>query len=279
MKYNIAGIKIEINYHYQEYFKDNIEKYQISDDEVVDYKIQTTLLDFIEQPIGDVLTTMNSYVIKNKDETIIYALNNNREVKELIRHKNDYHEVYIYMNQNLVFNPSEVEYILIGLMFLEIATKNKLIPIHASAIIYNDDGILFSAPSKTGKSTHAKMWVDYLGATLINDDKPLIKIEDDQIFVYGSPFSGKGKQNSNQKALLKSIIFLKQGLTNQVYDLSKIEIIENLMRNILRPTENQIIDDTFSDIEVLMNKIKFYMIDASMEIDSALNIKNTLYKE
>jgi hypothetical protein len=279
MKYEIAGIKIEINYQYQEYFNNNIEKYQIADDEVVNYKITTKLLDHIELPKGEVLTKMNPYVIKNEDQTIIYALNNNNEVKELIQHKNDFSDVLILINKDIVSNPSDVEYILIGLMFLEIATKNKLIPIHASAIIYNNDGILFSAPSKTGKSTHAKIWVDYLDATLINDDKPLIKIDNNEILIYGSPFSGKGKQNSNQKAILKSIIFLKQGISNKVNLLDKKEIIENLMRNILRPKDEIDLDHLLLDIEVLMDKINFYSIEANMEIDAAINIKNMLYKE
>lgn len=42
---------------------------------------------------------------------------------------------------------------------------------------------MFSAPSGTGKSTHAKLWRDCFGdrVTMINDDKPLIKFREDGI--------------------------------------------------------------------------------------------------
>jgi len=49
---------------------------------------------------------------------------------------------------------------------------------HGSCVAVDGEGYLFTAPSGTGKSTHARLWREYLGerAVMINDDKPFIRI-------------------------------------------------------------------------------------------------------
>ena len=54
---------------------------------------------------------------------------------------------------------------------------------HGSAVAVDGAGYIFTAPSGTGKSTHAKLWCDLLGykAVMVNDDKPLIKITENNV--------------------------------------------------------------------------------------------------
>ena len=49
---------------------------------------------------------------------------------------------------------------------------------HASAVAVDGAAYLFTANSGTGKSTHTRLWREYLGerAVMINDDRPLIRI-------------------------------------------------------------------------------------------------------
>ena len=85
--------------------------------------------------------------------------------------------------------------------------------LHASAVVVDGDAYLFSAPCGTGKSTHASLWLKYLkhkNPYILNDDKPAIRIVNDNIYVYGTPFSGKTDKNKNEKANLKGIAFLEQ---------------------------------------------------------------------
>ena len=278
-KYNIAGIKIELNYHYDDFLKGNIESYLMHEDEACDYEIQVFLRDEIEKPEGSTNSKMNPYIIFGEKQRIIYALNANGDVKELITHSNDYRYTKIEMNPSLLKNPAEVEYVMLGVTFLEIALRCGFLPIHAAAILYRDEAILFSAPSQTGKSTHAKIWVNnFEGAELLNDDKPLLKLVDNQIIVYSSPFSGKTSINQNRHAPLKSIIFLRQGLTNIVSPMTEEGKIENLMRNILRPDDADLWDQVLDKIAKLMHQIPIYQIEATMEIEAAIAVHDMIYK-
>ncbi|MBR6848766.1 MAG: hypothetical protein IKM88_00825, partial [Lachnospiraceae bacterium] len=65
---------------------------------------------------------------------------------------------------------------------------------HGSAIAVDGTGYLFTAKSGTGKSTHTRLWRELLGqrATMINDDKPLIRVNvDGNAVIYGTPWDGK----------------------------------------------------------------------------------------
>ena len=64
---------------------------------------------------------------------------------------------------------------------------------HAAIVSYQGKGYMFLGPSGTGKSTHAGLWLKYIGGTeLANDDNPVVRIDEDGngktvACVYGSP--------------------------------------------------------------------------------------------
>ena len=67
--------------------------------------------------------------------------------------------------------------------------------LHGVAFEANKCGIAFLAKSGVGKSTHARLWKELLKnkMTIINGDKPLVRIIDEKIFAYGSAWAGKEK--------------------------------------------------------------------------------------
>ena len=93
----------------------------------------------------------------------------------------------------------------------EMIDRNVLL-MHGSAISIDGNGVLFVAGSGTGKSTHADIWKKKFKnrVDIINDDKPLIKIKKDAVYVCGTPWSGKKGLNSPQDVLLKAIYKLER---------------------------------------------------------------------
>ena len=66
-----------------------------------------------------------------------------------------------------------------GLMTLPYQT----VAIHSSCIVYKDKAVLFLGESGTGKSTHTRLWREYIhGAVLLNDDSPMIRVEDGKVW-------------------------------------------------------------------------------------------------
>ena len=92
---------------------------------------------------------------------------------------------------------------------------------HCSAIEMDGKAYLFTAPSGTGKSTHVRLWREYFGdkVTVINDDKPLLSVKDEEIRVYGTPYGGKHGLQTNISAPVAAIVILQQSSGNQAEKL------------------------------------------------------------
>lgn len=75
---------------------------------------------------------------------------------------------------------------------------------HGSALALDGKAYLFTAPSGTGKSTHAALWRQVFGTrvTMINDDKPLLRFAPEGVTVFGTPWAGKAHLQTNTSALL-----------------------------------------------------------------------------
>jgi hypothetical protein len=83
-------------------------------------------------------------------------------------------------------------------------------------------GYLFLGHSGTGKSTHARQWLAaYEDAWLLNDDNPILRVMDDgQVRVYGSPWSGKTPCYKNESAPVGGIVKLSQAPENTIHSIT-----------------------------------------------------------
>ena len=103
--------------------------------------------------------------------------------------------------------------------------------LHGSALCMDGEAYIFTASSGTGKSTHARFWRETFGERvwMINDDKPMIRIENGKATVYGTPWDGKHHLSRNASAPLKAIIWLKRDVENHIEPLDKGDIFPVLM--------------------------------------------------
>jgi hypothetical protein len=83
-------------------------------------------------------------------------------------------------------------------------------------------GYLFLGHSGTGKSTHARQWLAaFEDAWLLNDDNPILRVMDDgQVRVYGSPWSGKTPCYKNESAPVGGIVKLSQAPENTIHSIT-----------------------------------------------------------
>lgn len=119
----------------------------------------------------------------------------------------------------------------------------KLLPfgglvLHASAVGMEGNAYLFSADSGVGKSTHMGLWRRRYGdeaVRVINDDKPILRLEEGRWFVYGSPWSGKYGLNHNVRYPLGGICFLTRGSENRIRPCSAEDALPLLLNSTTRP--------------------------------------------
>lgn len=111
----------------------------------------------------------------------------------------------------------------IWVMFGVVLAAHNAIAIHSSTIVARGCGVLFLGESGTGKSTHTRLWRENVpGAKLLNDDSPIIRVTDDGVRVYGSPWSGKTPCYKNESYPIAAFCRLVQAPHNMMLRLSTI---------------------------------------------------------
>lgn len=140
---------------------------------------------------------------------------------------------------------------------------------HCSAIEVDGRAYLFGAPSGTGKSTHVRLWKERFGerAVVINDDKPLVRFQEDAIFVWGTPWCGKHGINTNKKSPVKGICFLEQGKENHIARLNPIDSYIRILRQIYFPKDEKKRTEVFRMAKRLAEQVPAYLLtcDISQE--------------
>ncbi len=154
--------------------------------------------------------------------------------------------------------------------------------LHGSAIAYKGRGVIFSAPSGTGKSTHTGLWKKCFGDDVeyINDDKPALRFEKDEIRMYGTPWSGKTSLNLNKHVPLHAVVFVTRGEHNSLRRLDFTESLCNLQWQVVQPYHDAEIGSGIADRMIeLAQRVPVYVMTCNMEDDAAYTARNALFGE
>lgn len=144
--------------------------------------------------------------------------------------------------------------------------------IHGSAIAVDGEAFLFSATSGTGKSTHTAFWRQRFGdrAVMVNDDKPLIRIREDSVSIYGTPWDGKHRLSSNISVPLKAFCILERGEENRIAPISPAEALPMLMQQSSRPSNPAQMGTYLQLLDRLSQKIAFYRLSCTPDPEAAI---------
>lgn len=111
--------------------------------------------------------------------------------------------------------------------------RRGYVSLHSAAIEVRGEAYAFSGNSGIGKSTRAGAWIEALGATLINGDRPLIDVRNR--IVYGVPWDGKEKCFRNVHYPLKAICEVRRSDTVYARSMSFSQRRKLLMRQCFMP--------------------------------------------
>lgn len=151
---------------------------------------------------------------------------------------------------------------------------------HGAVIDVEGTGVAFLAASGTGKTTHMMNWKDLLGdrMTVVNGDKPLIKLTDGGIFAYGTPWSGKERLNSNIRTPLKKICFIERSCTNECVPV-KEDLLKRLLVQTYKPHDTGAFFKTLDMLNVMIETLEFYVIRCNVDASSAQVAYETVIKQ
>ena len=143
---------------------------------------------------------------------------------------------------------------------------------HASALCMDGEGYAFTAPSGTGKSTHSRLWREAFGdrVVMINDDTPLIRVEEDSVFLCGYPWSGKHGIEANVSAPLKAIVLLERGAENQIEKISAAEVFPYVFKQAHTSGRREALMKILTLERRLLERVKCFRLRCNMSPDAPL---------
>lgn len=157
--------------------------------------------------------------------------------------------------------------------------EHDVFQLHASVIDWQGRGILFTAPSGTGKSTQAELWRKYEGVRVINGDKGMIRKEADFYRVYGSPYAGTSGIYTDLSVRIHAIVVLSQASENRVERLGGAAAFRKLYRETTIPSWNQAFVEKISGILLdLMAQVPVYHLACRPDKEAVEILKAELEK-
>lgn len=146
---------------------------------------------------------------------------------------------------------------------------------HGAVIEFEGRAYLFTAPSGTGKSTHIRLWRQYLGnaVRVINGDKPFVRIpecREELPVVYGTPWAGKEGWQRNDSAPLAGIVLLSRSEpgASSIRSASAALSIDKIMRQIYFPSDAGTAVLTLDLLDAMLARVPVYELACDMSEDA-----------
>lgn len=157
----------------------------------------------------------------------------------------------------------------------KLVSRNVLL-MHGSALCMDGEAYIFTAPSGTGKSTHTRLWREVFGerAFMINDDKPMLRVAEDGITVYGTPWNGKHHLGCNCSAPLKAIVSLRRDSFNHIAPMEHTEAFQILLRQVYSARSADGMRKILDLDQQIIKLVSFYRLGCNMEKEAALTAYN-----
>lgn len=142
---------------------------------------------------------------------------------------------------------------------------------HSSSLMLDGKGYVFTALSGTGKSTHTALWRKLFGnrVTMINDDKPIIRRQNGEFFVYGTPWMGKSNIGNNIKAPVKAVYILQRGEKNSAVTVKTGEVFKQILEATVVPSDRKNMAKLLELLDRFFTAVPLFRLTCNMDIEAA----------
>ena len=114
--------------------------------------------------------------------------------------------------------------------------EHDAIVFHGCVLAVDGRAYLFTAPSGTGKTTHARFWLNVVpGAYVLNGDKPLLRLMEDGVLACGTPWQGKERMGCNEVLPLAGLCVLTRDTYDHIERVTLPSTLGRLVQQTYRP--------------------------------------------
>ena len=155
---------------------------------------------------------------------------------QLVILESDFKSGDIYINdklfKNLLLDP--LGFPLNQVLMILLLSRCKGVMLHACGIDDRGYGYLFLGNSGHGKSTIARLWSENQ-ATVLNDDRIIVREKNGELFMYGTPWPGDFKEVSSKGLPIRKLFFLRHGEKNSAVPKNSTEAVLMLLTRCFPP--------------------------------------------
>jgi hypothetical protein len=128
-----------------------------------------------------------------------------------------------------------LEYPLDELIFTNLLSRRNGVELHGCGVVDEDEGLLFLGFSGAGKSTLARLWLRHTGATILSDDRIILRMCDGRVMMHGTPWHGDAALVAKGPVPLSRLFVLHQGPECAVRPCAGSEAVASLFARCFAP--------------------------------------------
>jgi hypothetical protein len=148
---------------------------------------------------------------------------------------------------------------------------------HGVVMEYQGQGVILSAPSGTGKTTHSNIWLNLGLSTIINGDRALCRYINGSWTAFGMPWCGSSGISENRQVPIQAIVVLEQYNENIVDRLKPFEALKMLLPNVYAPKwEPALYNKMLDRLNEIIPAVPIFRLQCRPDMDAVWTLKSAL---
>ncbi len=287
LRIKVAQMPIDIEMSDADFMRDRLLPYAAKDDEPAQMRLVSKTVSEIPIPAGEHVRTIHNTTVMRLSDGRLCVLSYYPK-KEMYYHMCCYTEDFSDVEITVCPPPDtdlrgiDFEYAYTGFDFANRLGALGGAVLHGSAIAYKGEGVIFSAPSGTGKSTHTALWKQCFGEDVVhvNDDKPALRFENGKVLMYGAPWSGKTDLNANVCVPLKAVVFVQRAEENSIERLSLTDALGHIRNELVQPYHDEKVGEKLVDVMIaLAQSVPVYRLQCNMDPQAAMVARRGIFEK
>lgn len=268
MEYLFLNHLISIEDHSVGISKYILDKYVVTNN-LKDTKLKISISKIVEESYG-----IDNIRITHPIYNIFFS---KKDYKQVLFALNQEYSEFLLSTREICSEEVFMELFMTG-FYSYISLHNALL-MHASAVEYQGQSIVFTASSGVGKTTQAELWAKYKDAVILNGDKVFLKQEEDGIHAWGSPWKGSSTYAENASAPLRAIVVLEQAAENSIRRLEGLEVLERVVPHVFFPNWDERCEQAvLTFLDKVLEKTEVYLLKCRPD-EEAVELLSSAIKE
>lgn len=146
---------------------------------------------------------------------------------------------------------------------------SEILTFHGVLMEYDGYGIILSAASGVGKTTHARLWRDHKNALIINGDRASCFKDKGYWKGFGTPWCGSSGEYVNRSVPIRNLVILERGKENKAEILKSGEALAEIWNHVLYPRWNyQLVDTAIELLNSFLKEVKILKLICRPDYDA-----------